>query len=273
MKKLLSLILAGSMLFSLAACGGSSESKDDDSDKKNSSDIVENNGGVGEENDDFVADKGDSDADFSDTQVGDYITFGSYEQDNDLSNGKEPIEWLVLDKQDGRILVISKYALDAKPYNDEYVDVTWETCTLRSWLNDEFINEAFTSGEQAKIQSSIVTAEENTSYDNDPGNETQDKVFLLSVGEAEDYFYLDSERVCELTMYAEANIDMEDHKSNCWWWLRSSGEFQNCATFVRVNGSINYNGNEVYDYDYVNNYDDRVDIAGAAVRPAMWIEL
>ncbi|MBP3696995.1 MAG: hypothetical protein J6J45_05560, partial [Clostridia bacterium] len=135
MKKLLSLILAGSMLFSLAACGDSSESKDDDSNKKNSSDIVENNGGVGEENDGFVADKGDFDADFSDTQVGDYITFGSYEQDNDLSNGKEPIEWLVLDKQDGKVLVISKYALDAKPYNDEYVDVTWETCTLRSWLN------------------------------------------------------------------------------------------------------------------------------------------
>lgn len=264
MKKLLSLILAGSMLFSLAACGGSSESKDDDSDKKNSSDIVENNGGVGEENDGFVADKGDSDADFSDTQVGDYITFGSYEQDNDLSNGKEPVEWLVLDEQDGRILVISKYALDAKPYNDEYVDVTWETCTLRSWLNDEFFSEAFTSSEKSQIPTVTVTADSNPNYDTNPGNNTQDKVFLLSIEEANEYFDSDGERECHATEYAIAQgafmSESTGYEGNCYWWLRTPGRSSSYAC------SVYYNG-------YVYNNGSCVDNLIVAVRPAMWIEL
>lgn len=264
MKKLLSLILAGSMLFSLAACGGSSESKDDDSNKKNSSDIVENNGGVGEENDGFVADKDDSDADFSDTQVGDYITFGSYEQDNDLSNGKESIEWLVLDKQDGKVLVISKYALDAKPYNDEYVDVTWETCTLRSWLNDEFFSEAFTSSEKSQIPTVTVTADSNPNYDTNPGNNTQDKVFLLSIDEANEYFDSDGERECKPTEYAIAQgafmSESTGYEGNCYWWLSTPGRSSSYAC------SVYYNG-------YVYNNGSRVDNLIVAVCPAMWIEL
>lgn len=264
MKKLLSLILAGSMLFSLAACGGSSESKDDDSDKKNSSDIVENNGGVGEENDGFVADKGDSDADFSDTQVGDYITFGSYEQDNDLSNGKEDIEWVVLDEQDGRILVISKYGLDAKPYNDEYVDVTWETCTLRSRLNDEFFSEAFTSREKSQIPTVTVTADSNPNYDTNPGNNTQDKVFLLSIDEVNKYFYSDRERECRATEYAVAQgaglSASALYEGNCSWWLRTPGGFSSYACYVGYDG-------------YVNNHASNVNYNNVGVRPAMWIEL
>ncbi len=265
MKKLLSIILAGSMLFGLAACGGSSESKDDNSDKKSSSDIVEDNGDVVGENDEFDAeDKGDSNADFSGTQVGDYITFGSYEQDNDLSNGKEPIEWLVLDEQDGRILVISKYALDSKSYHEERVDVTWETCTLRSWLNDEFINEAFMSGERAKIPVVTVTADGNPDWVTDPGNDTYDRVFLLSINEANEYFGSDSERECKATDYVMATgtlvSDYEGYEGNCWWWLRSSGCTQDFAARIVSEG-------------YVRSAGANVDSWYNSVRPAMWIEL
>ena len=56
--------------------------------------------------------------------VGDYVIFGAYEQDNDTSNGKEKIKWLVLDKQGSKMLVISQYALDCQPYNTEDADVT-----------------------------------------------------------------------------------------------------------------------------------------------------
>ena len=264
MKKLLSLILAGSMLFSLAACGDSSESKDDDSDKKNSSDIVENNGGVGEENDGFVADKGDSDADFSGTQVGEYITFGSYEQDNDTSNGKEEIEWLVLDKQGDKILVISRYALDCKRYNEELTYVTWEGCTLRGWLNDEFINSAFTSSERARIPTVTVTADENPDYDTDPGNDTQDKVFLLSIAEANEYFDSDAARECKATDYAIAQgayvYEFDGYEGNCWWWLCSPGLNQSYAANGNSDGSVHELG--IY-----------VDSSYAAVRPALWINL
>lgn len=76
-------------------------------------------------------------------QIGDFIFFGEYEQDNDIDNGREDIEWLVLDKVENKILVVSKMGLDAKPYNDENKKVTWENCTLRTWLNEDFLNEAF----------------------------------------------------------------------------------------------------------------------------------
>ena len=75
-----------------------------------------------------------------DKKVGHYVSFGKYEQDNNTSNGKEKIEWLVLEVKDGKALVISKYALDCKPYNTSSTNVTWETCSLRNWLNNDFIN-------------------------------------------------------------------------------------------------------------------------------------
>ncbi len=110
-------------------------------------------------------------------KVGDYVAFGAYEQDNNTSNGKEDIEWLVLEVKDGKALVISKYALDRKPYNASYTDVTWETCTLRKWLNKEFINAAFSADEKAMIPTVTVPADKNPDYSTNPGNATQDQVF------------------------------------------------------------------------------------------------
>ena len=84
-------------------------------------------------------------------KVGDIIKFGHYEQDGNTSYGKEEIEWEVLKVESDRVLVVSKYALDCKPYNTEYTDVTWETCSLRQWLNSTFLNTAFSAEEQKKI--------------------------------------------------------------------------------------------------------------------------
>ena len=93
----------------------------------------------------------------SDTQpgyrVGDMVFFGHYEQDNDLTNGKEAIEWQVVDVQDdGSYILVSRYALDEKKFNEEYVDVTWKTSTLRKWLNEDFFNTAFSTQEQTVIE-------------------------------------------------------------------------------------------------------------------------
>ena len=100
-------------------------------------------------------------AQFNNIKVGDYIKFGAYEQDSDTSNGKEEIEWLVLEVKDGKALVISKYALDCKPYNESYTEVTWETCTLRSWLNNDFINAAFSAVEKTMIPTVTVSVDKN----------------------------------------------------------------------------------------------------------------
>jgi tetratricopeptide (TPR) repeat protein len=189
-------------------------------------------------------------------KVGSYICFGAYEQDNDLSNGKEDVEWLVLEVKDGKALVISKYALDCKQYNTSYTDVTWETCTLRKWLNNDFINAAFSADEKVMIPTVTVSADKHPYYSTNPGRATQDQVFLLSITEVNKYFESGSARKCFPTNYAVAN---GAYKS-CWWWLRSPGFDQDYAALVR-------NGGDVYEHGDIVTY------SSYAVRPALWIDL
>ena len=192
--------------------------------------------------------------------VGDVYKFGSYEQDNNKSNGQEDIEWLVLEKDGTKILVVSKYALDCKPYNTSYTDVTWETCTLRKWLNNDFLGSAFSANEKAMIPTVTVSADKNPDYNTNPGNAMQDQVFLLSITEANKYFSSDSARQCKPTDYAVANGAWESDSGNCWWWLRSPGSSQYNAAYVVIDGDVSESGY------YVNG--DRI-----AVRPALWIDL
>ena len=196
--------------------------------------------------------------------VGSLIKYGKYEQDNDSSNGIEDIEWIILAKDDNKMLVISDKAIDCKPYHSSYGNTTWEECSLRRWLNDTFVNEAFTTEEQEKILTTNVTADANPDYDTDAGNDTEDKVFLLSIEEANRYFKYDSERQCVSTEYAKANGAYTyeiDGASNCFWWLRSQGGYSNkSASVVNSDGTVSKYGNAV---------DDNRD----CVRPAMWISL
>ena len=195
---------------------------------------------------------------------GDTVFFGAYEQDNNTSNGKEDVEWLVLEVKDGKALVVSKYALDCKQYNTSNTDVTWETCTLRKWLNNDFINAAFSSYEKAMIPTVTVSADENPDYSTNPGNATQDQVFLLSITEANKYFGSDSARQCKPTDYAFANgAYVNSVNGNCWWWLRSPGVTQysaHSAAYVHSSGDV---------YEFGSD----VDIGTSAVRPAMWITM
>ena len=199
-------------------------------------------------------------------KVGDIVYFGAYEQDNNTSNGKELIEWLVLAKEKNRILVISDKALDFQTYNSSITSVTWETCTLRKWLNNDFINAAFSDDEKAMIPTVTVSADKNPQYDTDPGNSTKDKVFLLSIVEAEKYFTSDEARVCVPTEYAISNgactsdSYTKGGKATCWWWLRSPGYDQYDAAGVHIDGDVHELGLCVSG-------------GGDAVRPAMWISI
>ena len=194
-------------------------------------------------------------------KAGDYVFFGAYEQDNNTSNGKEDVEWLVLEVKDGKALVISKYALDCKPYNTSYTDVTWETCTLRKWLNNDFLGSAFSAEEKAMIPTVTVSADKNPDYSTNPGNATQDQVFLLSITEANKYFSSDSARQCEPTNYVVANgAHVDSDSGTCWWWLRSPGRSQCHAAYFSGVGDVSEDGYFVYqDLD--------------VVRPALWIDL
>ena len=195
-------------------------------------------------------------------EVGSYIEFGSYEQDNNSSNGKEDIEWKVLDTKDGKALVISRYGLDCQPYNTEDEDVTWKTCSLRNWLNETFYDNAFSSEEQSIIVNSIVTADKNPEYGTNPGNNTTDKIFLLSVTEVKEYFFIKA--LCKPTEYAVAKGAYEYDDGFCYWWLRSPGERQNIAAFVTFT-------KDGYKYFYCDSA--YVDASYVCVRPALWIDL
>lgn len=203
----------------------------------------------------------DNGSDGSSVNVKDIITFGSYEQDNDTTNGPEPIEWHVLDVQGNKVLLLSKEGLDCQPYNKECCAVTWETCTLRVWLNDSFYNTAFDDSEKARILTTTVTADKNLFYDTDPGNDTADKVFLLSMEEISDYFEDEDDRKrCGCTAYARAQGAYTDSFWNNEWWLRTPGEAQDTAA-LNINEALWWADGKYVDVD--------VDL----VRPAMWIEL
>ena len=209
----------------------------------------------------FVAENGQAAYDkWGYLQSGDTITFGVYEQDDVDSNGKDAIDWIVLEVKDGKALVISKYSIDCKPYNTTKDDVTWETCSLRTWLNDDFINSAFSNEERLTISTVTVSAESNPEYDTEPGNATQDKMFLLSISEVNKYSF-GGAKACEPTSYAIANgLYVNTADGNCGWFLRSPGRYQYNAVIARTDGEVNTGG---IDVSYI----------GVAVRPAMWIEL
>ena len=189
------------------------------------------------------------------------VTYGTYEQDNNPSNGAEPIEWIVLKRDDDNVILISKYGLETTlSYNTEYTNVTWKKCTLREWLNDNFFNVAFTVEEQMKLITTDVKADKNPKYDTNTGSDTQDKVFLLSVDEVNQYFDTDDERICMPTKYAVANGVKTDDSGACWWWLRSPGSLTTNAANVYYDGSVDCIGH------YVNS-------ESGAVRPVIVLRL
>ena len=123
--------------------------------------------------------------------------------------------------------------------------VTWETCTLRKWLNGDFLNAAFSAEEQVRLETVTVTADKNPKYDTDPGNDTQDKVFLLSIDEVNRYFASDDARVCMPTKTAVANGAYTNAAGTCWWWLRSPGYGTINAADVKRDGSVYGSGSYV----------------------------
>ncbi len=201
----------------------------------------------------------------SEAEIGSSVFFGSYEQDNDTSNGKEDIEWIALAKEGNKALIISRYALDCKLYHMSMSDVTWETCSLREWLNGPFLD-AFGVEVRNSIIDTTVTAEKNPSFSTSPGNDTVDKVFLLNITEVNRYFSSDEARRCAPTDYAnvqgvwKSNGYSTDGRAACWWWLRSPGSLSDHAVLVRSHGSVEVRGRAVFN------------ILGG-VRPALWIDL
>ncbi len=211
-------------------------------------------------------------------QAGDTVIFGTYEQDNVTSNGAEAIEWYVLDRKGDELLLLSKYCLDAQPYHVEQKYITWKDCTLRSWLNSEFYNTAFSSEEQSYIKLSKLVTADNSEHGTDGGEDTEDKVFALSFEELNKYFsstqrmflkekyweYSDSRVPSQVTKYAAARgASVSNYGKNDGsglWWLRTMGQSQIRAMDVTYGPDVFSRG-------------DKIDMKSNSVRPALCVSL
>lgn len=218
--------------------------------------------------------------------VGKYVTFGTYPQ-TESGTDETPIEWRVLDRDGDQALLISRYGLDVQSYNNKYENITWQESSIRIWLNNDFINRAFSDKERTIIQLTNVDNSDSQGFEFaatvlgktgyaspvSGGNNTQDKIFLLSYAEANRYlnvsFSLDNctntESRIAPTQYAIAqgsdvsggNKTVEGEESGNWW-LRSPGNYQNSASCISSEGDLLYY--EVY-------------MDNICVRPAMWIDI
>lgn len=152
--------------------------------------------------------------------VGDSVTFGSYEQDGDASNGSEPIEWVVLANQDGKVLVVSEYALDCLPYNEKLDGSSWEASTIKAQL-EAMADKMFTVGESELLR--------QCQTDGTVG------ISLLSADEVRAYL---SDVKCTPTDHAVAQGAYKDQSGRCMYWLKDSGLEADRALYVYTDGSI-----------------------------------
>ena len=179
-------------------------------------------------------------------KVGETIEFGNYPQEEDGT--EKPIEWIVMKNEGNQVLLLSKYVLDVKPYNEEWEAVTWQTSDIRQWLNNEFYTTAFNKSEKAKIQTSLIKNEDNSEHGTSGENDTEDKVFLLSEKEAKTLFSNDDERIAKATGYAEKSGVYVEEKKESVWWLRSPGDIgSDSAALVISDGWIISSGMRVND--------------------------
>lgn len=258
MRKLLSILLALILVFSLCACGAQ------DTPKGNGTPPTATKTETPEATANIIS---KNDKTFG---AGSIVRFGAYEQDNNLENGKEPIDWLVLEVQNGKALLLSNDILDAQHFHPENQYYTWEQSSLRQWLNVEFYTSAFDQDIRSYVLLSDLQTFANAVYESRSCPDTQDHVFLLSCNEADRYFRIawgsngyhtfNTDMTATPTAYALAQgLDVHKHGTS-HWLLRSPGwtkYWQACV--VAANGGIS---------STPFHLDEPL-----GVRPAIWIDL
>lgn len=181
-------------------------------------------------------------------------TANGWDKNNDIIIGKEkyhrdkksyfkyePIKWRVIKCENGEALLLSDIVLDKQKYNKRLKKVTWEKSTLRKWLNKKFMNRAFSSSEQEAIHTTKVINEDNYYYKTDGGNDTLDKIYLLSLSETDEekeYGFTDS---YGMTIKYSNYADLDDYQ---YWWLRTPGEKNISAAAVDMFGEAYVGGGE-----------------------------
>ena len=188
---------------------------------------------------------------------GDILKIGKWPSEN---NGTaEPVEWVILDKDiSGTAILITRYGIDSRPYGEKRKN-TWEDSTIRQWLNEDFYGSAFDEDEKNAIILSKIKNEDSL-WETEGGNDTEDRVFLFSFEEAGKYFKTDKDRQTKATQYTKGKGASAHGSGMVWWWLRTPGR-------------NSYNAACVYSFGRMGDYGYGVHKKAGAVRPAMRISL
>ncbi len=181
-----------------------------------------------------------------------YARFGNYNSGS--------LDWIVLDKQDDKVLLITKNIVYCRPYMESESDTTWEKCSLRKWLNEEFYNDAFIEDERNMIITTDVVNKGNADKGTHGGNNTQDNVFILSLDEANQYFRGDDSRKA-VGAYSAVRQGLYVDSNGCsLWWLRTPGAVGYASCYVDHLGRVK-DGGIMNRYTYIG------------VRPVIWVAL
>ena len=175
--------------------------------------------------------------------------------------------WLVLDVQDNKALIITENVIFNRIYHHTLADVTWETSDIRRYLNYDFLSR-FNLHDQNRIAATTVRNDDNQWLGSPGGNNTPDRIFLLSIEEVVRYFgdsgQLDN-RPTNVWLISDehdvARIARDLRGSASWWWLRSPGVVPSRAASVGRDGELNMQGGLVIWYSDI----------GGGIRPAMWL--
>ena len=175
-------------------------------------------------------------ASLPEAETGDFVGFGSYEQDNHPENGPEPITWKVLAREPDSLLLLSWYGLALRPYSEEEAGA-WDTSGIRAWLNGEFLDTAFSDKEKKKLVTREYEPDRNPVYGTDPGQATEDTVTLLTVSETMNLLDKDSRDAIVTETLRESRPGKSTRNEKDWWLRTPGGSSRRAAVY-----SINFNG-------------------------------
>lgn len=193
--------------------------------------------------------------------VGDIIEFGKYEQDANEENGKEKIQWTVIDSSNNRVLVVSSKLLEYKKFYEGDVGY-WNESSIREWLNSEFLNNSFSAEEQKYIPSvNIVTSVYSNPIER---FSTEDRVFLMSTDEIEKYFPSRADRLAIPTDFAKEKYDEAKTYDYVRWWTRNHDDVYGGFSHITVNTNKWKSEGTFEEWNYQRF---------AYIRPAMWIKI
>ncbi|MBO4873160.1 MAG: hypothetical protein J5496_07075 [Lachnospiraceae bacterium] len=191
--------------------------------------------------------------------VGQVVRFGQYEQDNNTKNGKEEIEWIVLEVHADHVVLISRYILDQVKFLETARWASYSSSGIREWLTGPFYQNAFSQEEKQSMIEFAVNPGKNPKYATDQAATVYDEVGILSVEQVEHYFRDPADKQCTATAYALKRGVYRADNGFSPWWTCTMGKNNESACLVRSDGAINYEGREMM-----------VIVFGA--RPVIWVK-